>query len=492
MKRTVILALLGLCLPACGCGSGEAVGKDETTARVRRDRLVVWVHARGKVMAESNVTIAPPKWWRLKILKLVAKEGDGVEEGDELLKLDTEDLDDRARDVRRDIRSAEGGLASAQANLQAERDRLRAVVNKAHEDVAKLKAAYEELKSLPLDTDLRNTEIDKETTRKAAEQAKLRYDNMKKLYETGGGVSLQQLEQRELEYRSALTDHKGALLTYQLTEAGSTQATLREAQIAVELVELNLRQAETTRDLTLRQIEESVKKAEGRLNMNKGNLTRFERIIEACTIRAPVAGTVFYQYQRTHEGREKLKEGMEVRPWDRLMELPDTTRMQIQVEVEEQDIGKVEEGQFARITLDAYRQKKLTGKVTKIEPVTQRKGGRARGRKDTEREDLGRKVVQVLVIFNEQDSLIRTGLNGRAEIRTQQQAEGLVIPLKALFSVKGSDVVYVVKGAELVETPVKVGGRSDADVLIIDGVAEGELVSLVRSKRKPETGSMEQ
>ena len=34
------------------------------------------------------------------------------------------------------------------------------------------------------------------------------------------------------------------------------------------------------------------------------------------------------------------------------------------------------------------------------------------------------------------------GLNGKAEIRTQQETEGLLIPSGALFSAKGRDVVY--------------------------------------------------
>jgi hypothetical protein len=48
---------------------------------------------------------------------------------------------------------------------------------------------------------------------------------------------------------------------------------------------------------------------------------------------------------------------MEVRPWTRLIDLPDTNRMQILVEVEEPVIGKVGPEQPARVTLrDLCRQ----------------------------------------------------------------------------------------------------------------------------------------
>jgi len=485
MRHAFLLTLvMGTCLAACGCGRGEAADQDATTAVVRRGRFVVWVSARGKVVAESNVTIAPPKWWGLKISKLVAKEGDNVKKGDVLLELDTENLEERVRDRTRDIRSGEGALESARATLRSERDKFTAAVKKAREDVTKGKSALEELKKLPLPTDLANARIDRDTTQKASEQAKVRYENMKLLYERGGGVSLQQLEQRELEYRSAVTEHQRARLTCRVVEAGATQAEIREAQIALEMAELALKRAERTHELTVAQLEESVTQAEGRLRMNNGNLARIQRIMEACTMRAPVSGTVFYGRLGTHEGREKIKEGMEVRPWHRLMDLPDTTRMQLKVEVEEQDIGTVEPGQVARITLDAYRQKKYTGKVTRLEQVTKRKGGRAASRNESGREDLGTKVIEVVVTFDQQDSLIRTGLSGRAEVRTQQQAEGLVIPRRAVFSVKGKDVAYLVKDETLVETPVKLGGRSDVEALVLDGVKEGDRISLVTPKGK--------
>ena len=238
----------------------------------------------------------------------------------------------------------------------------------------------------------------------------------------------------------------------------------------------------------MKQLQESVKKSEGKLKLNNENLHRVERIMEACTVRAPVTGTVFYRRLWTHEGLEKIKEGMEVRPWHRLMELPDTTRMQLKVDVEEQDIGTVALDQSVKIHLDAYREEKFTGKVTRIEHVTKRKGGRETGGSESDREDLGTKVIEVVVTFNEQNARIRTGLNGRADIRTQQQAEGLVVPLKAVFSASGKDVVYLVEGARLVERPVKIGGRSDVDALVLDGLKEGDRVSLTGPKGRQQGG----
>jgi len=480
----VLATSVGLALG--GCGNGGDGKETSKTAVVKRDRIVVWVPARGTVMAESNVTIAPPRWWRLKITKLVVKEGETVKKGDVLMELDTENLEESVRDRTRDITSSEGALKSARAVLRSERDRLSAEADKFIEDYRKAKTAYEELKILPRATDLANARIDRDTTAKAAEQAHIRYRNMKQLYEKGGGVSLQQLEQRELEYRSAEAEAKRAALTFVLVREGSTHTEVRDAELAMELAKVDLKQAETTRDLTIKQHEESVRKAEGQLKMNQGNLARVKRIMDACIIRAPVSGTVFYGTVGTSEGREKIKEGVEVRPWNRLMELPDTTQMQIKVKVDEKDIGKVKLGQPARIVLDAYRQERLTGKVTRLEPVTKSKSDRKGGQDANEREDLGTKIVEVIVTFNEQSSLVRTGLRGEVKIRTGDETEGLVIPRQALFSKKGRDVVYLLKDGEHVTTPVRAGAFGEHNVLILSGVAEGDVVSLTAKEAEGE------
>ena len=473
---SVVYGAGGLVLVGCG-GDGEDPGGDGTVT-VKRDRIVVWVPARGTVMAESNVTIAPPRWWRLKIAKIMVKEGETVKEGAVLMELDTENVEDDVRDRTRDIAAAEGALESARAVLRSERDRLNAQVNKFVEDYRKAKTAFEELKALPRETDLANARIDRDTTIKAAEQARNRYENMKQLYEKGGGVSLVQLEQRELEYRSADAEAKRAALVFTLVEAGPTGTERRDAELAMEIANVQLQQATVTRDLTIRQLEESVRKAEGRLEMNRGNLVRLKRIMDACVVRAPVSGTVFYGTVGTSEGREKIKEGIEVRPWDRLMELPDTSRMQIKVKVDEKDVGKVKLGQSARILLDAYRQQRFTGSVTRLEPVTQAKTEQNTSRDDKGREDLGTKIVEVVVTFNEQNSLIRTGLRGEVRIRTEDEADGLVIPKEALFTRDGRDVVSRIIDGRAVVTPVRVGARGEESVSIVSGLSEGDVVSL--------------
>ena len=488
-RRTVLIATVSIALVAPllmlrGCGDGNGGNGDDDTAEVRWGRLVVWVEARGNVTAESNVTIAPPRWWGLKISRLVAREGEKVKKGDVLLELDTEPLEERVRDRSRDIRAATGALKSAEANLSSQTDALRAEVHKFAQDLEKAKGAHAQIKALPLETDLANALIDRDTTRQGAARARVRYENMKQLYDRGGGVSLQQVEQRELEFRSAVCEAKRAELTHQLIKDGATDAELADAELVVEMARVDLKRAEITRDLTIGQLQEVVNKATGNLKMNQGNLARVQRIMDACTVRAPVDGTVFYRKIRSSEGLEKIKEGMEVRPWYRLMDLPDTTRMQIQVKMAERDIGMVQLGQIARIVLDAYGEETFTAKVTKVEPITKAKSGRGGSGKKEEREDLGTKIVEVWVTFDEQSDRVRPGLNGRAEIRTEESLEGLLIPRKALFTSEGRDVVYRMQNGERVKTPVRIGGRDEKHFLIVGGIEAGDRVSLTSPKEQ--------
>ncbi len=479
-------ALLALALFAGGCGRrGEAADEGDVVS-ARRGTLVVWVSARGKVGAASSVVVTPPRYWGMKISRIIVKEGDRVEKGDVLMQLQTENLDDRVRDVTRDIKSSEESLESAKANLRSERDRLESAAQCAEQELAKTKQALEDIVRLPLPTDLRNAEIDRETKKKASEQAKVKYDTMKHLHDVGG-ASLKQVEEKEMDWRKADADANRADLVWQVTKDGSLPTTIRDAEITVEQAQGALDLAVRTRDLTVAQIEEQVRKSECWRDMNRRTLARLQAVQDACSVRAPIAGTAYYCEVWTPEGgQQKIKEGMEVWPKVRLMEIPDTSKMQILVEVEEADIGKVAVGQPARITLDAYRAKPFGGKVTRIEQLTRRKGGREMGRSDYEREDLGTRAVEVTVTFDDMDPLVRNGLNGRAEVRTAEKAQGILVPLKAIFSEGGRDVVYRMIDGVRVKTPVTVGGRSDDEALILTGVGEGDRVSLTAPGRAPE------
>ncbi|MEM7808552.1 MAG: efflux RND transporter periplasmic adaptor subunit, partial [Planctomycetota bacterium] len=121
MKKIIALIVVLLVVAAVVTGfamrGGEPEGLSVQTEPARVGALRVSVTAPGTIRAEHRVSISART--SARIIELAFDEGDVVEEGDVLVRLD--DVDARAQ-----VRSAEAGVRQASANLSVARARLSA------------------------------------------------------------------------------------------------------------------------------------------------------------------------------------------------------------------------------------------------------------------------------------------------------------------------------------------------------------------------------
>ena len=92
------------------------------------------------------------------------------------------------------------------------------------------------------------------------------------------------------------------------------------------------------------------------------------------------------------------------------------------------------------------------------------------------------------------DVLLRPGLLGQAEIIVQKIPNVLYLPQQAIFEKNGQDVVFVRVGDRFEPHPVKLGGRTESQIAVLEGVKEGDTVALIdmdagRNPQKKEKGS---
>jgi multidrug efflux pump subunit AcrA (membrane-fusion protein) len=95
------------------------------------------------------------------------------------------------------------------------------------------------------------------------------------------------------------------------------------------------------------------------------------------------------------------------------------------------------------------------------------------------------------------DVLLRPGLLGQAEIIVQKIPNVLYLPQQAIFEKNGQDVVFVRVGDRFEPHPVKLGGRTESQIAVLEGVKEGDTVALIdmdagRNPQKKEKGSKRQ
>jgi len=157
-----------------------------------------------------------------------------------------------------------------------------------------------------------------------------------------------------------------------------------------------------------------------------------------------------------------------------LMTVADMSKMQILVQVDESDIGRVIEGQKVNFTVDAYPGRNFTGTVANV----------------SKKASIQQNVVYypVTVDVHSPEGLLKPTMTARVSVNVGESKNTLVIPLSAVKESKGQQYVQVMVNGQAQSKPVKLGLSSDDKVEILSGLAEGEQVMLPLAKQ-PAAGS---
>lgn len=140
----------------------------------------------------------------------------------------------------------------------------------------------------------------------------------------------------------------------------------------------------------------------------------------------------------------------------------DPTSIVFNMDVDEADIGKVIPGQIVRLTLDAYPNEILTVSVDSIDFVshTTTNGGNA--------------YTVMVKLTDTADNKYRVGMNGSADIITNQKHNVLTIPLASLIN---DNEVYVKTAKGFVVKKLILGLQSDTDTEVVSGLSAGDAIA---------------
>ena len=69
-------------------------------------------------------------------------------------------------------------------------------------------------------------------------------------------------------------------------------------------------------------------------------------------------------------------------------------------------------------------------------------------------------------------------MSASAEILIESEANQLLIPTRASFTIGGKPSVYVQKGQAFAVRQIEVGKRNDNETVVLSGLKEGEVVTL--------------
>jgi len=236
--------------------------------------------------------------------------------------------------------------------------------------------------------------------------------------------------------------------------------------------------------------------------MSKAQLDRAEDDLGKTTIVSPLDGTISKLNSRVGE----RVVGTATMAGTEVMTIADLNEMEARVDIGEMDVVLIKVGQRARLEVDAFKDRKFTGVVTDI--ANSAKGAAAAAGQDATK-------FEVAIRVSEKENF-RPGMSVNTEIETRYRTNALTVPIAAVTTrppkpaktstnspaagatnsvvatnsaadtnvaasekkskeaAKPIEVVFVVEGDTVKQTPVKIG-ISDADYYeIVEGLSDGQ------------------
>ncbi|HEY9617948.1 MAG TPA: efflux RND transporter periplasmic adaptor subunit [Microcoleaceae cyanobacterium] len=421
------------------------------TATVERQTLPLTISANGTVQPERSVNVSPKSSGILK--ELLVKEGDRVQAGQILARMDDSNLQGQ-------LLQAQANLASAQANL----DKLLAgnrpqEVAQAQAQLAAAQANLDKLVAGNRPQEVAQAQAQLTSAQANLRQAELTFNQNQQLYSTGA------ISQRELDTsRTALDTAKAqvdqARQALNLQQSGTRPEEIAAARAQVE----QLRQALSLQRSGSR--PEDIAAAQAQVLNAEGALKTVQTQINDTVIRAPFSGVITRKFAdpgafvtpTTSSSSESSATSSSI------LALASTNR--VEAKVAETSIPKIKVGLPVSITADAYPNQTFQGQVVQV--ATQ----------STVEQNVTNFEVKTSVI--DPKNLLQSGMNVNVEFKVGMLNDALVIPTVAIVRQEQGTGVYVTGqgGNRPHFQPITTGATIDDKTVVASGLKAGDRILL--------------
>jgi HlyD family secretion protein len=224
------------------------------------------------------------------------------------------------------------------------------------------------------------------------------------------------------------------------------------------------------RSLTLLQIEEDLARAN--LELRQAQLSHaereFERLAdgpdqdEIAALEARIAAaeaTILLAYiEASIDGvvtAVNVRPGDSASPNQNAFRIDDLSRLLMDVRVSEVDINRINTGHTVHLTFDAIQGQEYRGVVTQVSSV----GAVNQG------------IVEFLVTveLDEPDEYVRPGMTAAVNVVVERLENVLLVPNRAVRSIDGQRVVYIIRNGSLERASITLGATSDVNSEVANG-----------------------
>ncbi len=200
--------------------------------------------------------------------------------------------------------------------------------------------------------------------------------------------------------------------------------------------------------------------AAANITRSKGSLQQAQDQLEKTAVFSPIDGTISF---RANELGERVAGTGQYGGAD-VMRVADLSKMELRVNINENDIVNVKPGDKARVSIDAFPKRKFTASVREIAAAAKTSGS---GTQD----EVTNFLVKISIL--DKDAALKPGMSASVEIETQTAANVVAVPLQSV-TVRTRDT-----GARTIEQ-----AAADRDKLAQQNKGEGAATAVSIKQQK--------
>lgn len=169
------------------------------------------------------------------------------------------------------------------------------------------------------------------------------------------------------------------------------------------------------------------------------------------SIKSPISGVI---------SERLVKVGNMIGTDQNVFKVTDFDPLQAILFVPEHEMAKIDNGQLAKLTVDALPGKTFEGHVERISPIVDPATG----------------TFKVTVYIDEKDSKLKPGMFGRISIVYDTRSNTKMIPKMAVMNEDQTQMVYVIKDSVAYKKEIQTGYTNGVNIEVLEGLEDGEVV----------------
>lgn len=416
------------------------------TADVSVKSVPVTMDLTGSIVTDDDVAVSAKVGGR--ITAVYVKEGDSVQAGQVMARLDSSNAEIQLRQAHAQVLAAQSALNQAMTDARVSPQKSTAAVQASQAALNQAKAALQKLLNGARTEEKAQSKASLDKAKADLDLAKKNLERNKNLF-AQGAISRADLDASENQYATALAGYQSALEAYNLVLDSSRPEDIEAAREKVRQAEEQLRADKANKQLDPL-LNQKVDAARANLQsaIEAENLARVN--LQDLTVKSPSAGKV---------SGTPIQPGAYAAPGAAVIRLIGSRGVFYEADVPEKDISRVAPGLPVQVTVQALGGITLTGTVASIDPLAS---------------DLAR-LYRVRVRLNENTDKLKPGMFAAGHVTITQMDGVTTIPNNALIRDGEATSVFTVVNGVAKKVSVEVTLPTDS-YAVVKGVSPGDKV----------------